>query len=135
MIHELSIELAPSTLQHVGCPKSDSSTTRSRRVWFPQTADQHHQEGGIRNQAETCDHRLLSSRLTGRGAGVVALDPPQALTISVGSGPDTISASTIRVSEDGKGGVLGKRLSVSVDLRCRSTSKYKHQKNIINRNK
>src|SRR3546814_9771416 len=64
MIHELSIELAPSTLQHVGCPKSDSSTTRSRRVWFPQTADQHHQEGGIRNQAETCDHRLLSSRLT-----------------------------------------------------------------------
>src|SRR3546814_15860874 len=84
MIHELSIELAPSTLQHVGCPKSDSSTTRSRRVWFPQTADQHHQEGGIRNQAETCDHRLLSSRLTGRGAGVVALEPPQALTISVG---------------------------------------------------
>src|SRR3546814_8769491 len=111
MIHELSIELAPSTLQHVGCPKSDSSTTRSRRVWFPQTADQHHQEGGIRNQAETCDHRLLSSRLTGRGAGVVALEPPQALTISVGSGPATISASTIRVSAE----VVGDRKSTRLN--------------------
>src|SRR3546814_3787249 len=106
MIHELSIELAPSTLQHVGCPKSDSSTTRSRRVWFPQTADQHHQEGGIRNQAETCDHRLLSSRLTGRGAGAVALEPPQALTISVGSGPAPVSDSTIRGRAEVAGGLL-----------------------------
>src|SRR3546814_2999420 len=75
------------------------------------TADQHHQEGGIRNQAETCDHRLLSSRLTGRGAGVVALEPPQALTISVGSGPATISASTIRVSAE----VVGDRKSTRLN--------------------